>query len=67
MTSNSFHQEILNRLAKKLDPENFEACVSDLLRDTYPGLVPMRGGNDAGMDGAIADGENEPFPLIATT
>ena len=67
MTRDPFYQEILNRLTGKLDPEIFEACVSDLLRDTYPGLVPMCGGNDAGMDGAIADGENEPFPLVSTT
>ncbi len=67
MNRDQFYQQILDRLAGQLDPDIFEACACDLLRDTYPGLVPMRGGNDAGMDGAVGDGEGEPFPLITTT
>src|SRR5205823_5041817 len=51
----------------ELDPKVFEDCACDLLRDIYPSLVPVRGGHDAGMDGAIADGEGEAFPLICTT
>lgn len=61
------HQQILDRLAGELDGRVFEDCVCDLLRDVFPSLVPVRGGSDAGMDGAIADGEEEPFPLICTT
>jgi hypothetical protein len=61
------HQQILDRLAGELDDQVFEDCACDLLRDIYPGLVPVRGGGDAGMDGAIADGEGEAFPLICTT
>ena len=41
--------------------------MADLLRDAFPTLVPVRGGKDSGMDGAIADGEGEPFPLVTTT
>ena len=41
--------------------------MADLLRDVFPGLVPVPGGNDAGMDGAIADGRGEPYPLVCTT
>jgi hypothetical protein len=61
------HQQILDRLAGELDGRVFEDCACDLLRDVYPGLAPVRGGRDAGMDGAIADGEGEAFPLICTT
>lgn len=61
------HQQILDGLAGELNPQVFEDCAADLLRDTFPSLVPVRGGHDAGMDGAIADGEGEAFPLICTT
>jgi hypothetical protein len=57
-----FHQQILEALGRHLDPEVFEACMTDLLRDDWPGLVPVPGGNDAGMDGAVADGH-----LVCTT
>ena len=40
----------------------------DLLREEYPGLVPVRGGADGGMDGAVADPRGgAPVPLVATT
>ncbi|HEX5716078.1 MAG TPA: hypothetical protein VF179_07965, partial [Thermoanaerobaculia bacterium] len=41
--------------------------MGDLLRADYPWIVPVSGGTDSGMDGAIADGEGEPFPLVCTT
>ena len=62
-----FEERIRSALAGHLDPEIFEACVCDLLRDTFPGLVPIRGGVDSGMDGAIPDGDQEAFPLVFTT
>lgn len=53
------------------DPElpwqKFERCMCDLLRNELPGLVPVGGSRDFGMDGEIADGEAEPYPLICTT
>ena len=61
------HQKILEGLNGELNPQVFEDAVCDLLRDTFPTLFPVRGGMDAGMDGAIADGQGEAFPLIATT
>lgn len=61
------YQQIVAALDGHLDPEVFEACANDLLRDAFPGLFPIRGGTDAGMDGAIADGEGEAFPLVCTT
>lgn len=63
-----FYQKILAGLeVKPFHPDLFEKCVCDLLRDAFPSLVPIPGGSDAGMDGAIADGEAEAFPLVCTT
>ena len=62
-----YYRKIQEGLDGPLDPNVFEACAVDLLREVYPGLVPVRGGGDYGMDGAIADGEDAPFPLIVTT
>ena len=67
MIRDPFYRQIITRLEGPLDPELFERCAADLLRVVYPTLVPIRGGADAGMDGAIADGEGEPFPLVTTT
>ena len=62
------HKAILNALNGDLDPTAFEACAEDLLRRVWPGLVPVRGGNDHGFDGAVADTRGRaPFPLISTT
>ena len=62
------HREILNGLNGSLDPQAFEKCAVDLLQVEWPGLVPIRGGQDDGFDGAVADGASqEPFPLIVTT
>jgi hypothetical protein len=62
-----FYQQIIDRLKKPLDRDSFEECCADILRVDFPTLVPIRGGSDAGMDGAIANGKALPFPLICTT
>ena len=67
MPHDPFYIDILDGLNGNLDPNVFEACVADLLRSIYPALVPIRGGGDAGMDGAIADLSGVPFPLVTTT
>ena len=67
MIRDPFYQDIIKGLNGRLDPEIFEQCVADLLRGIYRGLVPIRGGSDAGMDGAISDVEGVAFPLVATT
>lgn len=67
MNRDPFFNQIIERLKNRLDPALFESCAADLLRNVYPTLVPIRGGDDAGMDGAIADTEGEPFPLVTTT
>jgi hypothetical protein len=70
MIRDPFYRDIVARLDDRdsgIDPETFERCAADLLRSIYPGLVPVRGGSDAGMDGAVADGKEPPLPLISTT
>ena len=67
MNRDPFYKDILKGLEGPLDPDLFEQCAADLLRDLYPTLVPIRGGQDMGMDGAIADGEGESFPFVTTT
>jgi hypothetical protein len=67
MIRDPFYRDIVERLSGRLDPDLFERCASDLLRDEWPTLVPVRGGTDAGMDGAIAKGEGPAFPLVCTT
>lgn len=68
MVKDPLYRNIAERLAEKLNPDRFERCAVDLLRDVYPGLVPIPGAGDGGMDGAIATpGGGHPIPLVATT
>jgi hypothetical protein len=39
----------------------------DLLREEYPGLVPVRGGQDSGMDGALPSKGGALLPLLCTS
>lgn len=67
MIRDPFYNDIVARLNDSVNPYVFEHCVSDLLREELPTLVPIPGGDDAGMDGAVADGSGPPFPLVCTT
>jgi len=67
MYSDQFYDAIKEALKKPLDPNLFELCVCDLLQKDFPGIVPIPGGKDAGMDGAIPDAKGEPYQLICTT
>ena len=67
MKRDPHYQSILAQLDTALDPDNFEHCAADVLRPDFPSLVPIRGGSDAGMDGAIADCEGVAYPLVTTT
>lgn len=62
------YQQILTALENLPSDQGnlFEECMVDLLAEIYPGLAPVYGGSDAGMDGAIPDAEGEPFPLVCT-
>jgi hypothetical protein len=63
-----FYRQILEALGEiAIDPRLFEDGMCDLLRDVFPGLVPVPGGSDAGFDGAIGDGKRIPYPLVCTT
>ena len=68
MVRDPLYRAIQEGLGGRLDPEMFERCAVDLLREVYPGLAPIRGGDDGGMDGAIADSRGgTPIPLVVTT
>lgn len=67
MTRDPFYNQIIARLDGVLDPSLFEECAQDLLTRRYPSLVPIRGGSDLGMDGALANGEAEAYPFVCTT
>lgn len=67
MIRDPFYNEIVQALKSHLDAEQFEQCAADLLRAVHPTLVPIRGGCDSGMDGAISDAKGLPFPLVCTT
>ena len=60
------YRQIVDRL-NDVDATVFELCMGDLLRDDFPGLVPVPGGSDSGWDGEIPDTDGELFPLICTT
>lgn len=66
MVRDPLYRAIESRLDERLDPELFERCAVELLRDVYPGLVPIPGGDDGGMDGAISIGEAAAIPLVVT-
>jgi hypothetical protein len=57
---------IRDAIARPLDGATFERCAVDLLREVYPSLRPVEGGNDAGMDGVGELPDGTPFFLIAT-
>ena len=66
MTRDPLYQQILQALCGDLNGELFEACAADLLREPYPSLAPMTGGDDGGYDGAIGTSAGS-FPLLCTT
>lgn len=67
MTRDPFYNQIMKRLKEgPIDPSLFEACAADVLRDEWPALVPVPGGQDAGMDGAVGNIDGPAFPLVTT-
>lgn len=55
MDRDPYHEKIIEKLASLEDGDLFERCVCDLLHREYPTLVPIEGGGDAGVDGAIVE------------
>ena len=66
MVRDPLYRSIEKGLNERLDPDLFERCAVELLRDVYPGIVPITGGGDGGMDGSISIWTGPPLPLIAT-
>ncbi len=66
VTLDPYHEKILNALEGHLDHVVFELCAVELVRQEGWSVVPVTGGMDDGFDGAVADSEGEPFPLIST-
>ena len=67
MIQGSLYRKIIERLDEQLDPTTFQRCANALLMEVFPTLAPMSGGDDEGMDGAIADIDGDSSPIIATT
>lgn len=67
MVRDPLYRSIEKRLGERLDPDLFERCAVELLREVYSGIVPIGGVGDGGMDGGISIGTGSPLPLIATT
>jgi len=68
ISKDPFHAQVVAGLGHAhLDPVCFQRCMADLLRDSFPNLVPITGSSDGGWDGAIADGRGELFALVCTT
>ena len=66
MEKDPLYLKIIERLNGHLDDQLFQSCA-DILGNIFPGLIPFKGGDDAGMDGAIPSLVNRSYPLIVTT
>ena len=58
---------IQRELGRRLDPDQFERCAVHLLQKAYPGLTPVSGPGDGGMDGVIGTDSGPPPILVCTT
>ena len=68
MIRDPHYRAILDRLSVTgLDHDAFERCAQDLLRGIYPGLTPVAGGSDLGMDGLDTSDPDAPKILVTTT
>lgn len=67
MIRDRHYKAILQGLADGPDPDAFERCAQDLLREIYPTLTPVEGGRDFGMDGLDTSDPEQPTILVATT
>ncbi len=65
MKRDPLYRKIIEALALPLDGNVFEDCAVALIGKAHPNLAPMRGGDDAGMDGTFGT-PGGPFPLICT-
>lgn len=61
------YAQILEGLEAGPDPDLFERVAIGLLPEIFPGLVPVRGGSDLGMDGELPGEGERGGPVIVTT
>lgn len=66
MIRDPFYRQIEAALSEPLDGDLFERCACELINNEGWPVAPIPGGDDLGMDGAVADGEGVPFPLVCT-
>lgn len=67
MFRDPLYREIRRRLRELKDGNTFEQCANDLLSKIYPSLAPREGGDDAGLDGLLANEDQSSVQLICTT
>ena len=67
MVRDPLYRQIRRALDELKDGNTFELCACDLLRQVYPSLAPREGGDDAGLDGLIANEDKSSIQLICTT
>lgn len=51
----------------RLQPSDFEACAAALIGREYPGLVPVTGGTDHGLDAELVKPDGDVIGLIVTS
>lgn len=67
MIRDPLFRAILSRLGEQVDDKLFQLFAVDVVRQDFPSAVPVLGGADAGLDGAVASHEGPRVPIIATT
>lgn len=67
MFRDPLYPQIRRRLRELKDGNTFEQCANDLLSRIYPSLAPREGGDDAGLEGLIANKDKSTVQLICTT
>ena len=65
--ADTLYNKIVVGLDGAKDGNKFEACANSLLREKYPWLTWIKGGNDAGFDGAGAAQGGSRVQLVCTT
>lgn len=65
MNRDPLYRRIVEGLGQLTDGTLFQECVCDLLREDFPRLTPVPGGQDGGVDGSWADATGETI-LVAT-
>lgn len=57
----------LSDMRARISPHEFEDCATSILTSLYPGLVPIVGGTDYGIDAEITTLDLRPIGLIITS